>query len=202
MGSKLIEKTAGYLEGQLLIATPFLTGGCFARSVVYVFAHDEDGAMGIVINHVFDNLKCSQVLKQLDIPTMPTVFKDSPVHFGGPVESERGFILHTHEGVKEEFLVSHQETVLRRSNEIILSSNVDILKEMAQGKGPTQSIFALGYSGWDAGQLEQEIALNNWIPVPATPELIFSHSHHSKWLEAAESFGINLQRLTPSIGHA
>lgn len=202
MASKITEKHAGYLEGKLLIATPFLGGGCFMRSVIYVFAHDEDGAMGIVINHIFDNLKYSQIFKQLEINSEPTSFEDLPVHFGGPVESERGFVLHTYEGMDNDYFKDHQSTVLKRSNEIILSSNLDILKDIAQGHGPKQSIFALGYAGWEPGQLEQEVAMNSWIAVPATPELIFSSDHKSKWRETAESFGIDLHKLTPTTGHA
>lgn len=202
MGSKIAEKPPGYLEGQLLIATPFLAGGCFMRSVVYIFAHDDDGAMGLVINHIFDNLKYSQIFNQLNIsPTTPFP-EDRPVHFGGPVECERGFILHTKEGLDHDYFTNHHNSVLKRNNEIILSSNVDILKNIAAGKGPKHSLFALGYAGWDPGQLEQEIAMNSWILVPASPELIFDPQPSSKWLGTAESFGIDLHKLTPHVGHA
>lgn len=202
MASRIAEKPAGYLEGKLLIATPFLGSGCFAHAVIYIFAHDEDGAMGLVINHIFDNLKYSQIFDQLKISVDTAPFDDLPVHFGGPVEAERGFVLHTQEGLDQEYMADHKGTVLKRNNEIILSSNLDILKEIAKGKGPKKSLFALGYAGWEAGQLEQEITANSWIAVPATPELIFSSDHQSKWLETAQSFGIDLHRLTPDVGHS
>lgn len=193
MASKIEEKPAGYLEGSLLIATPAMQGTCFAKSLVFVFAHDEDGAMGIVINHIFDNLNYHHVFKQLNITDVEKTL-DLPVHFGGPVESERGFILHTND--------MRYTPVLKETNDIILSSNVDLLKDIASGKGPKQALFALGYAGWEAGQLEKEIENNSWISVPASSEVIFSSNHKSKWLETAQSYGIDLYRFSSNAGHA
>lgn len=193
MASNLIEKPAGYLEGALLVATPSLRESCFARSVVYVFAHDEDGAMGLVINHVFDNLNSKQVFNQLHITDItPSI--SLPIHFGGPVESERGFILHTND-------VLYPQT-LKENKGIVLSSNVDLLKDIALGKGPKNVIFALGYAGWQGGQLEEEIAHNQWITFPATTDIIFSHTRSSKWLETGKAFGIDLYRISDEAGHA
>ncbi len=149
--------------------------------------------MGIVINQIINNVSVKDVLKQLGIK-LGVLKGDIPVHFGGPLEPARGFVLHTDDYKK-------QETLLIR-NGMALTSSIDILKDISDGSGPSRSILALGYSGWSAGQLEAEIEQNSWITAPSTDELIFEKGVREKWLIAAESIGVDLLKLSPSAGHA
>lgn len=182
----------GYLTGSLLIATPLIRESCFERSVIYIVSHDEQSASGIVINHVFDNLHYDEVFEQLKIKANNKVVLKKPVHFGGPVHAEMGFVLHT--------VPSKEEHGPR---EIRLSSTLETLEKLAHGDGDQEAILALGYAGWEAGQLEKEILSNQWIVVPATPDLIFKYSkNHSKWEETAGHFGIDLARYSQQSGHA
>jgi len=187
------ESKPGYLEGQLLIATPVVTGSCFYRSVIYVCVHNEEGAMGIVINQIINNVTIRDILKQLGI--QPGVMKgDLPVHFGGPVDSARGFVLHTDD-------YKQRDTVIMK-NGIALTSNIDVLKDLTVGVGPSRSIMALGYAGWNAGQLDVEIHQNSWLTAPASPDLVFENGGREKWFTAAESIGVDLLKLSPAAGHA
>lgn len=183
----------GYLEGQLLIATPVITGSCFYRAVIYVCVHNEDGAMGIVINHLIQNVTIRDILKQLSIEPIKLTH-DIPVHFGGPVDPARGFVLHTDD-------YSRSETVLMGES-IALTSNIEVLRDIALGQGPAESLLALGYAGWAPGQLEEEIEANSWITVPATKELVFDTGNPDKWTKAAASVGIDLLKLSTTVGHA
>ncbi len=193
MAEHSAEKPAGYLEGQLLVATPGIQDSCFAKSVVYIFAHDDDGAMGVVINHIFDNLKYEEILKQFNIVSASS-HPILPVHFGGPIQSERGFVVHSRDYLRG--------VPLKLTGELALSSSVEILQDIAKGEGPRDSILALGYAGWEAGQLEKEIEANSWLPIPASHELIFGKHHKSKWQAAAESVGVDLNRFSLQSGHA
>lgn len=183
----------GYLEGQLLIATPLITGSCFYRSVIYVCVHNEEGAMGLVINHLIQNVTIRDILKQLNIEPL-RLKQDIPVHFGGPVDPARGFVLHTDD-------YSRSETVIMGES-IALTSNIEVLRDIAVGQGPSESLLALGYAGWNQGQLEEEIESNSWISVPATKELIFNVNNPEKWAKSAESAGIDLLKLSTTVGHA
>lgn len=190
--SKISKHTHSYLTGKLLIATPALTDSCFEKSVIYILAHDNTGAMGLVINHVINNTQCSTILNHLNIDCSGLV-EEMPIHFGGPIESTRGFVLHTSDYSKDAFQLDLPFS---------LSSNVEILKEIGAGKGPSKKIFALGYAGWEAGQLDQEVKENQWIVVPASEEIIFEIANHTKWMKAAESIGIDIVRVSPFLGHA
>lgn len=183
----------GYLEGQLLIATPLIQGSCFQKSVIYVCAHNAEGAMGIILNQPLAQIDFVEILRQLGIDT-PHVARKFPLHFGGPVEPARGFVLHTDEYKRD-------ETVLFPAG-LALTSSLDVLKDIAEGEGPKKGLLALGYSGWSAGQLEQEIEANSWISVPATPWLVFDTDMDSKWMLAARSQGIDLSKLSGEVGHA
>lgn len=187
-------KQKGYLAGQLLVATPSVQDSCFAKSVIYVLAHDDSGAMGIVVNQVINNANCSLIFNHLEIDCSG-LKEDLPIHFGGPVESARGFVLHTRDYEEGALQLVHTP--------IALSSNVQILKEIASGRGPSKSIFALGYAGWEPGQLDAELETNSWLTVPATEDLVFETSNSTKWQKAVRAAGIkNPYNLMPDVGHA
>ena len=185
---------SGYLSNRLLVATPLMNAPAFNRSVILMCAHDENGAMGIIINHVIENVAYKDIFQQLSIQSelpMPVL----PVHYGGPIEMNRGFIIYNNDDFP------HNEAMMVVGN-IAVSCSVNILNDIAVGKGPLECLLALGYAGWGAGQLEAEMEMNSWISVPASPELIFESDNHSKWKLAAESNGIDISRVTGYVGHA
>ena len=183
----------GYLRGQLLVATPLISGSCFHRSVIYLFGHSEDGAMGVIINQPLSMVKFGELLDQVEIPH-GSITRDIPVHFGGPVDRARGFVVHTDDYFGGE--------VLARSQGLAVSANTEILRDIAVGNGPRKAILAVGYAGWSAGQLESEIEANSWITVPATEQLIFTVPEDMKWGLASQSLGIDMSRLSSTVGHA
>ena len=185
--------THTYLEGQLLIAMPLMMDPRFERSVVFICSHSADGAMGIVVNKPINSLSFPELLKQLEIKTNVCNEKIQ-VYFGGPVEGARGFVLHSSDYTKD-------STVLIK-NELALSANVDILKAIAEGKGPKNSLLALGYAGWSAGQLDQEIQENGWLTIAANKEIIFHKDNKIKWKSAAASLGVDIRKLSSDFGHA
>lgn len=190
----------GYLEGQLLIASPSMLDPRFARSVIYLCAHTADGAMGIVINQPAQNISFSNLLEQLDILDekdeilLPQVI-DMAVHLGGPVEKSRGFVLHS-----PDYFV--RNSTLTVGGDICLTATIDILKALAAGAGPDRALMALGYAGWGAGQLENEIASNSWLNCEADPDLIFNADPASKYELAFAKIGVDLAFLVSEAGHA
>jgi putative transcriptional regulator len=188
-----MQKINGYLAGQLLIAMPQMQDPRFARSVVYLCAHSAEGAMGLVVNRLFDGLSFSELLEQLDIPTTPQC-EQIRVHFGGPVEGGRGFVLHS-----DDYM---HDTSMRVSEGIALTATVDVLKAIAQGVGPRKSLLALGYAGWGAGQLDNEIRENAWLNVPADEQLLFGLDLNHKWEAAIHKLGIDVATLSANAGHA
>jgi putative transcriptional regulator len=183
----------GYLEGQLLVATTLITESCFNRAVLYVCAHDEDGAMGVIINHPLPELSYREVLQQLKIP-YPAERPEPPVYLGGPVEATRGLVIHSPD-------YHHSDTV-ELSDEISVTSNLQVLRTIAEGNGPRENLLTLGYSGWAPGQLEAEVEANSWISVPASGKLIFDTPDAEKWNLAADSLGIDMFKLSGDVGHA
>ena len=183
----------GYLTGHLLIAMPQMQDPRFSRSVVYMCAHTEDGAMGLVVNKLVENVTFPDLLEQLNIET-GTVEQEIRIHFGGPVETGRGFVLHSAEYVQDATLVVDQH--------VALTATVDILKSIAEGGGPHHSLLALGYAGWAPGQLEHEIQANGWLSVPADPELVFGSGLDNKWGAAMAKIGIDHSKLSGTAGHA
>lgn len=184
----------GYLEGQLLVATPNVTGSPFSKSVILMCAHSHEGAMGVIINHTLDNVHCSDLFDQLALSA--GVIRDNPpVYYGGPVEVNRGFVIFEHDG---QFL---DEAMLTVGN-IAISGSLNILKVIAEGRGPKRSLVALGYAGWSAGQLESEIQENSWISVPASTDLIFERANAKKWERAAMLQGVDLRKFSTVAGHA
>jgi putative transcriptional regulator len=179
--------------GQILLAMPAMSDPRFERAVIYMCAHNADGAMGIVINKTLDSIDFRELLGELDITVGPG-FRDVPVHFGGPVENQRGFVLHSKD-------YSHTETLLV-DDSIGLTATIKVLRDMASGDGPARSILALGYAGWGPGQLESEIHQNAWLTVPASDELLFDSANDEKWERAFNSIGVDLSVLSGSSGRA
>ena len=184
---------AGYLTGELLVAMPQMQDPRFARTVVYICAHTSDGAMGLVINKLIDSVSFPDLLEQLNISDEP-VGRDIKVHFGGPVETGRGFVLHTPDYVQDATLVIDET--------MALTATVDILKAVADGAGPHSSLLALGYAGWAPGQLDGEIQANGWLSVPADRQLVFGVDVESKWERAMGKMGIDFSMLSGDAGHA
>ena len=184
---------SGYLTGHVLVAMPQMEDPRFSRSVVYICAHTPDGAMGLVINKLVDSVTFPDLLEQLDLET--SADNDGiHVHFGGPVETGRGFVLHSADYVQDATLVINDK--------VALTATVDILKAMAEGSGPNSSLLALGYAGWAPGQLDEEIQANGWLTVQADDDLIFGTKLESKWELAMAKMGIDFSKLSGAAGHA
>lgn len=193
-------RTAGSLEGHFLLAMPGMRDERFRRSVIYVCAHSEEGAMGFIINQV-QPLGFSDILVQLGILTEEDAIDLAPetrdiiVRNGGPVDKSRGFVLHT-----EDYFVESSHPV---APDICITATVDILRAISRGRGPRNSLMALGYSGWGAGQLESEIAANGWLTVPVNdPGLLFDADVDRKYERVMASLGIDPARLSGVAGHA
>ncbi len=186
-------KTDPYLTGQLLIAMPGMRDSRFARTVIYLCAHNRDGAMGLVVNRLVGAITFPDLLNQLGIET-GTITEEIRVHFGGPVESGRGFVLHTGE--------YSQEGTLRVDDHIGLTATIDILRDMAVGSGPRRRLLALGYAGWGPDQLDSEIQANGWLHVAADEKLVFDSDLDSKWERAIAKLGVDLSMLSGDAGHA
>ncbi|MEQ8707866.1 MAG: YqgE/AlgH family protein [Rhodospirillales bacterium] len=183
----------GYLPGQLLIAMPSMADPRFERAVIYLCAHSSEGAMGLVVNKLIDSLTFPELLEQLDInPGKPA--DDIRVHFGGPVESGRGFVLHSDEYLQDSSMVI--------DDGVALTATLDVLRDVADGSGPRRSIMALGYAGWGPGQLDAEIIHNGWLHAPADADLLFSRDIGKTWDRAIHKIGVDPFKLTTDAGHA
>lgn len=183
----------GYLAGQLLIAMPQMRDPRFVRSVVYLCAHTAEGAMGLVVNRLFDGLSFPDLLEQLEIAPSPGC-SAIRVHFGGPVEGGRGFVLHSADYM--------HETSMMVEDGVALTATVDVLKAIAEGEGPKNCLLALGYAGWSPGQLDAEIRENAWLNVPADEHLLFQTDLDHKWEAAIHKLGIDFGSLSGDAGHA
>jgi len=185
----------------MLIAMPAMSDERFARTVIYVCAHSQEGAMGIVVNQPAQNIKFPDLLVQLEvIPAseriqLPTAASDVRVLKGGPVETGRGFVLHS-----ADFFI--ENSTLPIDEGVCLTATLDILKAIACGTGPHEAILALGYAGWAPGQLEQEIQQNGWLHCAADQELIFGKDIEHKYERALRKLGIDLGMLSSEAGHA
>jgi putative transcriptional regulator len=191
----------GYLDGQMLIAMPSMGDERFARSVIYVCAHSTEGAMGIVVNQPAANVSFSDLLVQLEvIPAaeliqLPSAVGGVKVLKGGPVDTQRGFVLHS-----SDFFI--ENSTLPIDEGVCLTATLDILKAMARGSGPRNAILALGYAGWAPGQLENEIQHNGWLHCSADAELLFGSDTSGKYALALKKLGIDLGMLSSEAGHA
>jgi len=181
-----------FLSGQLLLAMPGIGDPRFDRAVIAMCVHDEGGALGIGLGRVIPRLGFHDLLKQLDIAAGDA--PDVPIHLGGPVEPQRGFVLHTPDwGGADSVQVGGRW---------VLSATLDILKAIAQGKGPSRWVAALGYAGWGPGQLEAEMARPGWFVTPANDELLYGRDVESRWSAAFRSAGIDARLLTAESGTA
>jgi putative transcriptional regulator len=193
--------SGGYLDGQLLLAMPSMSDPRFHKAVIYMCAHSADGAMGIVVNQRAPNITFPKLLEQLDI--LPGDDQESiripvdkmAVHTGGPVETGRGFVLHT-----TDYFAA--DSTLSIDDSIALTATIDILRAIATGSGPTRSLLALGYAGWAPGQLEREIQSNGWLICPADTDIIFDATIESKYDRAMAKLGVHPSFLVSEAGHA
>ena len=183
----------GSLTNQLLIAMPGMADPNFSTTVTLVCEHNDDGALGIVINRP-TTLKLGGLFEQLSVEDAASDVADEPVMSGGPVGIERGFVLHGPE--------HRYESTLEVSGEICLTLSRDIITAMATGAGPERTLVALGYAGWGAGQLEEEMLANSWLHVPATPEIVFETPFAERWNSAARTLGIDISAMPSDAGHA
>jgi putative transcriptional regulator len=184
---------ATYLTGQLLIAMPLMVDPNFHRTVTYICEHSEQGALGLVINRPL-GIELSEIFDQLSMTPRDPELASQPILRGGPVQIERGFVVH---GPEQTW-----ETTANVTDEVKVTTSQDILTAMSHGDGPTQAMVALGYAGWGAGQLEYEINENSWLSVPATTQLLFDTPFEERWESAAALLGIDLATLSPDAGHA
>ena len=192
-------RKAGYLDDQFLVAMPRMLDEHFARSVVYICAHGEDGALGLIINQK-QEMRFPDLLVQLGVVQekeaihLPEATRELVVRHGGPVDRSRGFVLHS-----GDFVV---ESSMPVSDAVCLTATIDILRAISAGRGPEHAVMALGYSGWGAGQLEHEIAQNGWLTCPANPELLFADDTDSMYDRVLASIGVDVAHLSSVAGHA
>jgi putative transcriptional regulator len=195
---KKSESRSTYLGGQLLLAMPNMIDRRFRRAVIYICSHNADGAMGLIVNQRAENITFSDLLRQLNVAeaaTAPAGLLDVPVQVGGPVSTERGFVLHSSDYRIEDATVTI-------TKDICLTSTIEILRAMASGKGPQRALLALGYSGWAPGQLEAEIQANGWLHCAADRDLVFGADLELKYDRALSKLGIDLSHLVSEAGHA
>jgi putative transcriptional regulator len=181
-----------YLAGQLLIAMPTLIAPPFARTVIYLCAHNDQGAMGLVVNKPLSSIDFPTLLDQLGIPH-GDLLGSTRVQFGGPVESGRGFVLHSTDYRAEKTVVV---------GEVAVTSTLEVLQAIASGGGPSRHLLALGYAGWSAGQLDAEIQANGWLNVPCDSDILFGDDLSVKWERAIAKLGIDPTMLSGEAGHA
>ena len=190
------------LRGQFLVAMPAMGDERFHEAVIYIVGHGEEGAMGLVVNQPVEDMRFADILDELGIAgkddeniRMPSSVRDREVLRGGPVQRGRGFVLHSPDYFRE-------ENTYEVSDEICLTATLDILKSMASGNAPADAVFALGYCGWGAGQLENELALNGWLTVPFSRNLLFGTALNDRYDLALAQLGITRASLSGAAGHA
>jgi putative transcriptional regulator len=183
------------LTGKLLIAMPGMGDPRFAGAVVFLCAHSPDGAMGLIVNKRMEEVTFSEMLEQLEIGT-PGAVRDVPVCYGGPVELRRGFVLHSAD------YDTRGDDGVEVDGRFSMTATLDVLEDIANGRGPRQALLALGYSGWGPGQVEAEIAQNGWLTAEASPDLVFGARMEGKWEAALKSLGIHPLMLSSEAGHA
>lgn len=190
----------GFLDGKILIAMPGMEDERFARALVYLCAHSAEGAMGVIINQPAPKLSFPELLVQLEIIPederieLPSLAKSMKVQTGGPVETTRGFVLHSSDYFAE-------NATLPIDDVVSLTTTLEVLKAIAEGRGPKRAMLALGYAGWSAGQLESEIQWNGWLHCPADPDLVFGTDLEGKYDRALKKLGIDIGLLSREAGH-
>jgi putative transcriptional regulator len=184
----------GFLTGKLLIAMPGMTDTRFEKTVIFMCSHSADGALGLIVNRPIQGLPFRELMAKMDIPVTDAT-PSTPVMFGGPVETERGYVLHSNER-------GNSPSTLAVTSQIALTPTIDILKAIARGEGPQEFLFALGYAGWGPGQIEEEIGANGWIHCDADTAIVFRNDPPSKWEQALAKLGANISGLSSDVGHA
>ncbi|MFQ5644266.1 MAG: YqgE/AlgH family protein [Thiogranum sp.] len=182
-----------YLTNQFLIAMPGLEDPNFYHSVTYICEHNDEGALGLVINRPLD-MQLGEILQHIHLEQAAPEARQIQVHLGGPVQQDRGFVLHEPLG--------QWDATLRVTDRIGITSSMDILEAIANNEGPERTLITLGYAGWGAGQLEQEMADNAWLSGPAHPEILFDTPDEERWKAAAAALGVDLDLLSGEAGHA
>jgi len=185
--------SADFLTNQFLIAMPAMADANFAQTVTFIWEHNEDGALGIIINRPLQ-MRLADVFEQLKMPSNASPLGHQPVMQGGPVQTDRGFVVHHAGGAWE-----HTRQV---SSRIQVTTSPDILSAMASGVGPETALVALGYAGWSAGQLESELIQNAWLTVPCDERILFDTPYDQRWRAAGRLLGIDLTTISPHVGHA
>ncbi len=188
----VIDQESDYLSNQFLIAMPGIKDPSFFHTVTYLCQHSEDGALGIVINRQTE-MTLGDILKQMEITASCPEIEQIPIFHGGPVQQERGFVLHN---PSDQWL-----STLTLSDQIALTTSRDILEAIATGQGPENFLIALGYAGWGQGQLEKEISDNAWLNTPSGQEILFATPVNQRWQAAARKLGVDISLLTTSAGH-
>ena len=189
------------LTGKFLIAMPSMPDPRFAHSVVLLCAHSDEGAMGVIVNKPMPDLRFKALLENLELPVAETgaglgePVADLPIHFGGPVETGRGFVLHSPDYFS-------MEGSLELLEGVVLSTSVEVLSALAGGQGPSDALIALGYAGWAAGQLENELQAGGWLIADATPRLLFRRDDDAKWRAVLDQMGVDPRHLSGGAGHA
>lgn len=187
-------ETASNLDGQLLIAMPGMGDPRFEKSVVFMCAHSSEGALGLIVNKPTPQIAFSSLLEQLDID-IGAPRRDIRVHFGGPVENERGFVLHSGD-------YASSPATLKVGTNFGMTATLDVLEDIARGEGPHSALLALGYAGWGPGQLEAEILQNGWLTCDAAPDLVFGDDDSGKWEAALKTLGVDPLTLSGTAGRA
>ncbi len=182
----------GTLNNHFLIAMPGLKDPYFVQSVTYICEHNQDGAIGLTINHP-SSLTVGELFEQLNLDN-DNPFMQTPLLMGGPVQTERGFVLHSSEKC--------WDSTLSIANNISITASKDILVDIANNAGPDKLLVALGYAGWEAGQLEEEMSANSWLTVPADDSIIFDTAIEHRWKAAAQQLGIDVNLIANQAGHA
>lgn len=185
------------LQHHFLIAMPALQDPLFKRSVVYICEHNDEGAMGIIVNKPLENLQIKEMLAKLDItptPLDPTIRLDKPVFSGGPLAEDRGFILHS--------ATTSFSSSIHISDEVTITTSKDVLETIGTPNQPDNLLVALGYASWEMGQLEQEILENAWLTAPADPAIVFKTPIAERWREAAKLVGVDIHMMPTEAGHA
>lgn len=188
------EKDVPFLAGRILLAMPSMGDPRFHKAVIYMCAHDENGAMGLVVNHMLPGIDLARLLDQLHIKAEDAHMAGKPVMSGGPVETARGFVLHSND-------FSHADTI-RIDNRFSVTGTLDVLKSIASGKGPARMLFMLGYAGWGAGQLDEELRQNAWMVSDPDPDIIFQASPEEKWERSIRKLGIDPGMISGAAGRA
>jgi putative transcriptional regulator len=197
MGAQVPRREDGgesFLEGKLLIALPGMPDPRFEKSVIFICAHSGEGAMGLIINKAVEGLSFREMMEKLEID-VTQMTPNQPILFGGPVQTGRGFVLHSGE-------FESKDSTMPVTEDISLTATLDILRAIANGHGPRKSLFALGYAGWDSGQIEDEIRANGWVHCDADDAIVFDETLDGKWSRALKKLGIDMSGLSAHTGRA